>query len=121
MKTFDEYMALPYRMEVVPDLDEGGFVVSFPELRGCLTVGNTIEDACKNAEDAKAEWIAAAMEDGIEIPEPDRDEDYSGQFKLRIPRSLHRQLATEAKREKISMNQYCLYLLSQNNAIHTKL
>lgn len=32
------------------------------------------------------------MEDGIEIHEPDSLEDYSGQFKLRIPRSLHRSL-----------------------------
>jgi antitoxin HicB len=64
--------------------------------------------------DAKKEWIAAALEDGIGIPEPNGDEQYSGQFKLRIPKSLHRELAEESKREGISMNQYCLYLLSKN-------
>lgn len=42
--------------------------------------------------------------------------DYSGQFKLRIPRSLHRQLTEHSKREDISMNQYCLYLLFKNDA-----
>ena len=50
------------------------------------------------------------------IPEPDSIEDYSGQFKLRLPRSLHRQLALQSKREGVSMNQYCVFLLSQNNA-----
>ena len=65
----------------------------------------------------QTEWLAAAIEDGIAIPEPDSIEDYSGQFKLRLPRSLHRQLALQSKREGVSMNQYCVFLLSQNNAV----
>lgn len=118
MRTIEEYMALPYRMEIVPDTDEGGYVVSYPDLRGCLSVGETIEAAIANGEDAKRAWLAAAMEDGCPIPEPAGDEEYSGQFKLRIPKSLHRQLAMQSKKEGISMNQYCLYLLSQNHALH---
>ena len=47
-------------------------------------------------------------------------EDYSGQFKLRIPRSLHRSLAEHSQREGISMNQYCVYLLSRNDAVFSK-
>lgn len=117
MKTMDEYMALPYRLELVPDADEGGYVVSYPDLRGCLSTGETIEEAIANAEEAKREWLAAAMEEGYPIPDPSSDEAYSGQFKLRIPKSLHRQLAMQSKKEGISMNQYCLYLLSQNNAL----
>jgi predicted HicB family RNase H-like nuclease len=65
----------------------------------------------------QTEWLAAAIEDGIAIQEPDSIEDYSGQFKLRLPRSLHRQLALQSKREGVSMNQYCVFLLSQNNAV----
>ena len=80
--------------------------------------GETIQDAIANAEDAKREWLIAAVEDGYPIPDPSSDESYSGQFKLRIPKSLHRQLAMQSKKEGISMNQYCLYLLSQNNALH---
>ena len=116
MKTLEEYLALPYRMELVPDLEEGGFVVSFPELKGCLTSGETAEDAIRNAEDAKKEWLIAAMEENLEIPVPDNEEEYSGQFKLRLPKSLHRQLAQQSRREGVSMNQYCVYLLSQGNA-----
>ena len=118
MKTIDEYMALPYRIEVVPDVSEGGYIVSYPDLKGCLSSGETIAEAVANAEDAKREWLAAALEDGYPIPEPISNEEYSGQFKLRIPKSLHRQLAMQSKKEGISMNQYCLYLLSQNNALH---
>ena len=118
MRTIEEYMKLPYSMELIPDTDEGGFVVSFPELPGCLTVGETLEAACRNAEDAKREWILAAIDEGIQVPEPDNTDAYSGQFKLRLPRTLHRKLALQAKREGVSMTQYCLYLLSQNHAAH---
>ena len=120
MKTLNDYMALPYRLEIVEDQEEGGFVVSYPDLPGCITCGDTIQDAMNNAKDAKKAWIEAALEEGIEINEPDSIEDYSGQFKLRIPKTLHRTPALNAKREGISMNQYCVYLLSRNDALLSK-
>jgi len=46
--------------------------------------------------------------------------DYSGQFKLRIPKTLHKELAEKSKKEGISMNQYCLYLLSKNSSYCAK-
>ncbi len=119
MKKIEDFVALPYKMEIVKDLDEGGYVVSFPDLPGCLTVGETIEEAIKNAEDAKRAWLEAAIEEQIEISIPENKEKYSGQFKLRIPKSLHRILAEQSKREGISMNQYCVYLLSRNIALST--
>ena len=120
MKTLNDYMAMSYRMEIVEDQDEGGFVVSYPDLPGCITCDETIESAVANALDAKRAWMEAALEEGIEIQEPDSLEEYSGQFKLRIPRSLHRSLAEHSKKEGISMNQYCVYLLSRNDAIYSK-
>ncbi|MBQ7993399.1 MAG: type II toxin-antitoxin system HicB family antitoxin [Solobacterium sp.] len=117
MKTSDYYMNLPYRLEIVPDPDEGGYVVRYPDLPGCISVGESISEAVANIEDAKLAWITAAIEEGIKIAEPDSLEDYSGQFKLRIPKSLHRSLAEHAKAEGTSMNQYCLYLLSMNDAL----
>ena len=50
MKTLNEYLALPYRMELVKDPDEGGFVVSFPDLPGCITCGERLmpsEHGCR--------------------------------------------------------------------------
>ena len=72
MKTIDDYMALPYRMELVPDLDEGGYAVTWPDLPGCVSCGETLESAVINGEDAKKAWLLAALEDGIDIPEPDQ-------------------------------------------------
>lgn len=120
MKTLNEYMSMSYKMEIIEDQYEGGFVISYPDLPGCITCGETIESAMQNAKDAKREWIRAALEEGIEIYEPDSLENYSGQFKLRIPRSLHRSLAEHSQREGISMNQYCVYLLSKNDVMYSK-
>lgn len=70
MKTLNDYMVMSYRMEIVEDKEEGGFVVSYPDLLGCITCGETVECSVKNALDAKKAWIEAALEDGVEIHEP---------------------------------------------------
>ena len=119
MKTIEYYMKLPYRLEIVSDPDEGGYAARYPDLPGCITVGETMMSALENAEDAKRVWLEAALEDGAEIAEPSGLEDYSGQFKLRIPKSLHRSLSEHARAEGTSMNQYCLYLLSRNDALYS--
>lgn len=120
MKTIDDYMKKAYRMEIVEDKDEGGLIVTYPDLPGCISCGETIESAVANAIDAKEVWLEAAIEEGIEINEPDSLDDYSGQFKLRIPKSLHKSLAEHSQREGISMNQYCVYLLSKNDVLYSK-
>ena len=116
MKDINYYMSLPYRLELLPDTEEGGYAAAYPDLPGCITVGDTMTEALENAEDAKRAWIEAQLEDGNPIPEPVNAERYSGQFKLRLPRTLHKSLAEHAKREGISMNQYCMYLLAKNDA-----
>jgi predicted RNase H-like HicB family nuclease len=121
-KTIEYYLSLPYRLEIIPDTEEGGYGARYPELPGCITCADTLEGVVAMAEDAKRAWLEAAIEEGIEIAEPGEDAElleYSGQFKLRMPRSLHRSLSVHAKQEGISMNQYCLYLLTKNDAAHT--
>jgi antitoxin HicB len=70
MKTLNDYMKLSYRMEIVEDKEEGGFVASYPDLPGCITCGKTAEDAEADLQDAKRVWLEAALADGIEIYEP---------------------------------------------------
>lgn len=118
MKTLEYYLSLPYKLEIIPDTEEGGYVARYPELPGCITCADTLEAVTLNAADAKKAWLEAAIEDGISINEPSTEADYSGQFKLRLPKSLHKSLADQAKKEGISMNQYCLYLLLQNHMSH---
>ena len=70
MKTIDYYMGLPYKLEIVPDVEEGGYVARYPELPGCISVGSTLEETVNHVLDAKKEWLIAALEDGIVINEP---------------------------------------------------
>ena len=65
----DYYMNRPYRMEVICG-QEGIYTVWFPDLPGCVTVGENREEAIINAVDAKESWFKACLEDGIQIPEP---------------------------------------------------
>ena len=62
------------------------------------------------AEDAKREWLKAALEDGVEIKSP---QEFSEQLRLRMPQSLHQQLSYRASEEGVSLNQYIVYELGK--------
>ena len=119
MKDLSYFMKRPYKIELIEDTEEGGYTAALPELPGCLTCGKTMDEALANLKDAKKAWLSAALEDGYPIHEPASDETFSGQFKLRLPKSLHRDLTERAKEEGTSLNQYCVYLLSQRIRTHS--
>ncbi len=108
---------IEYRFAVRPLSGEegGGWLVEYPDLPGCMSDGETIEEAIANAEDAKHCWIAAMEEAGRPIPPPsgERAEGYSGKWQLRAPKSLHRRLAGRAKHEGVSLNTLVVALLAE--------
>ncbi|MCX6580347.1 MAG: toxin-antitoxin system HicB family antitoxin [Candidatus Aminicenantes bacterium] len=106
------YMNLPYRIVIQKD-PYGGFFAEVEELQGCMTQGETYEEAYNNILDAMEGWLEVALERGIAIPEPASESQYSGSFTLRMPRTLHKKLAQHAKKENVSLNQYAIHLLSQ--------
>jgi antitoxin HicB len=110
MKTFEYYMSLPYTI-VIKRSPEGGYVAKIAELPGCITQSDTVDDVIKMIADAKAGWIDIALQDGREITEP-VDDQFSGKFNVRIPKSLHRELVARAQEENVSLNQLAVYLLS---------
>ena len=65
MKTIDEYMNKDYELKIVEDPDEGGFVAFYPELPGCITCGETLDEVAENALDAKRAWLEAVLEDRV--------------------------------------------------------
>ena len=69
-KSLEYYLSLPYRIVIVPDVEEGGYTAWYPELPGCLTCSETMEGIVVNAEEAKKAWLEAALEEGIDIVEP---------------------------------------------------
>ncbi|MEN6328615.1 MAG: type II toxin-antitoxin system HicB family antitoxin [Syntrophomonas sp.] len=111
-KDLDYYMVLPYKVVLIP-CDEGGYVAEIPDLRGCITQAETKEGIMEMIEDAKKVWILAALEDGRVIPEPGKEDDYSGKFNVRVPKTLHRTLVELASSEGVSLNQFINYTLSR--------
>ncbi len=114
-KTIEYYLSLPYRVEVYPDEDGKGFAALVPDLPGCMTAADTREELWPMLEDAKRLWLEVALEDGIPIPEPKplEEEEFSGKFVLRLPKTLHRQLARLSEEEGASLNALVVSLISQ--------
>jgi antitoxin HicB len=112
-KTIDYYMNLPYTIELQCDPEHGWFV-RVKELRGCMSAGDTAEEALAMIQEAKAGWLEVALEEGLAIPEPRAEEDYSGKFVVRVPRSLHQELVESAAREGVSLNQYINVALARS-------
>ncbi len=50
--------------------EEDGYWVEFPDLNGCVTEGNTIEEAMSMAQEALGLWLVSQMEMGNELPTP---------------------------------------------------
>lgn len=114
-KDIKYYMSLPYNYLIQPISDESGnyYYGRVLELDGCQSTGETFEEAYNNLLEAMEGWIEVKIEYNDPIPEPLLDENYSGKFVVRIPKSLHRKLAIEAEQEGISLNQYAMYKLSK--------
>ena len=107
-KTLEYYMELDYPVELskIKPEEGGGFFVSVPLLPGCMSDGDTLEEAYSNIVEAKKEWFSSMIERKMEIPEPVEKEEYSGKFMVRLPKSLHKTLVQLYKREGVSLNQY---------------
>ena len=107
-KDFNYYMSLNYPVEisVIPEDEGGGYLASIPLLPGCMTDGETVEEAYTNLQDAKREWIIDMLDRGLPINEPNMKPRFSGRFVVRVPKTLHRLLAEESEREGISLNQF---------------
>jgi antitoxin HicB len=103
----DRYLDLPYHVTLVrdPDGNGSGWTAGVEELPGCSSRGGTPDEAVKGVRQAMAAWIAGALEEGRDVPEPKTADDHSGRLLLRMPKTLHADLTRLAEREGVSLNQ----------------
>lgn len=102
----DMLVHLPWTIEVRP-YEDGTYFARVVELAGCMTEGDSAGEALEALEEARALWIASALEHGDEIPRPaSEQQSYSGKIFVRTSPRLHRRVAEEAEREGVSMSQW---------------
>ncbi len=104
-----------YSINLAWSKEDECYVATVPEFPGLSAMGETPEKAAEEAKIAVDGFLEIYLEDGCEIPEPETVKDYSGQTRLRLPKSLHATLSKEAEREGISLNSYIVHLLSERN------
>jgi antitoxin HicB len=108
-----QYLSLPYTRELVRE-DDGSWFARILEFPGCMTVGDTREEALQMLDDAMATWLAAKLQDREAIPAPMVADAFSGRFVVRVTKSLHRDLVRAAERDGVSLNHYVATMLAQS-------
>lgn len=93
--------------------EDDAFVAVLPELPGVSAFGSTREEAAAEAEIAAALAIEVLRQDGRAVPEAGVLESSSGQFRVRLPRSLHHDLVALAQVEGVSLNTLLVQKLSE--------
>jgi RNA polymerase sigma-B factor len=104
----DHYITQPYHIELVKDDDvpDGGWTAHVEELPGCTAHGSTADEATRGIERAMRDWIADALANRRDVPKPRSAASHSGRLLVRMPQSLHAELARAADREEVSLNQF---------------
>ncbi|MDA8104666.1 MAG: type II toxin-antitoxin system HicB family antitoxin [Nitrospiraceae bacterium] len=120
-RTQSPYPFEAYAHVVSPLSDEegGGFLITFPDLPGCMSDGATIEEAIKNGREAFHSWMSAWIDSERPVPQPAFSaedaaaEEASGRFITRVPKSVHLRLTAKARAEGVSLNTLVVSLLSE--------
>ena len=99
-------MSSKYSFQVTWSDEDDAYIASCPEFPGLLAHGETPNEAIAEAQIALEGVIEVYKESDMQLPEPITRQQYSGQFRLRIPKSLHRQAAELAAREGVSLNTF---------------
>lgn len=103
--------ALPYPVTLLHQ-DDDQWVATIDALPGCTARGATPDEAVERAGEAMAAWLASAKREGKSVPEPKSAQSHSGRLLLRMPQTLHAELARLAERESVSLNQFITDVLA---------
>lgn len=109
---------LLYPFTIRPLLPEegGGYLIEFPDLPGCMSDGETIEETIRNGKDAMEGWLLACKKLNRKVPKPSlpkTESAYSGKVLQRFPKTIHARLVLRAKQEGVSLNQLILSFVAE--------
>ena len=95
--------------------EDSSFVATIPGITGLSAIGATREEALVELRIAAETYFEALKDAGKPLPLPEKVIAFSGQLRLRMPKSLHAALSSEAESENISLNTYIVSLLSERH------
>jgi predicted RNase H-like HicB family nuclease len=102
-----------YSFNIIWSDEDGEYVATCPAFPGLSALGETEEEALAEAKVALGLFIKTAEERAIPLPEPEAIQKYSGQFRVRLPKSLHSQAVRLAALDDVSLNQYVVCAIEQ--------
>jgi len=105
-----------YSANVFWSEEDDCFIATCSEFPLLSAHGESKEEALSEFQTTLELAIESYKENGIELPSPMGPIEYSGQLRIRIPKSLHKKLAESASNENVSLNTHIVSLLSENNA-----
>src|SRR3954469_12430380 len=108
-RSVEEYLDLAYSISL-SRAEDGDWLATVDELPGCEARGAVPAEAAARVHEAMGDWIAAALAEGKAVPTPRNG--LSGRLLVRMPRTLHADLARAAAREQVSLNQFITAALS---------
>jgi antitoxin HicB len=100
----------PFTIRPLSAADGGGFAIEYPDLLGCISDGSTPEEVFKQGCDAVKAYLLSCAKHGDPIPKPS---EASGQWRQRVPRSLHARLAAKARQEGVSLNTLVTAMIAE--------
>src|SRR5664279_4478254 len=113
MTEFAKFDRYPSTIRPLSAEDGGGFLIEYPDLPGCHSDGETPEQAIINGRDAVRSYLLSCRKHGDPVPKPSSPAGSSGQFRLRMPKSLHARLAAQAEIEGVSLNMLVVAAAAQ--------
>jgi antitoxin HicB len=105
----------PFLMHRLGDEDGGGFMIEYADLPGCVSDGETPEEAVANGRDAVKAYLLSCLKYKDSIPKPGSA---SGQWRQRVPRSLHARLTSRARQEGVSLNALVMTFVAEGLGRH---
>ena len=101
-----------YQFTVRPlSKDEGGgYLVEYPDVPGCMSDGETIEEAIANGREALRDCMEVFSEFGRKLPKPSIQ---AAQWRQRLPQTLYSKLSRQAENEGVSINSLVTAIIAE--------
>ncbi len=84
---------------------EGGYSVEVPDLKGCVSEGDTLAEAIDMITESACGWVIDELEDGKKAPVPSTYEDISDLYKGEIVSLIALDIVSYVEKNNLSLSE----------------